>query len=48
MNSWDEVYKNIVHLDEENKALKEHVNNLIQKIRELKEENNRLRKEKER
>lgn len=48
MKNWEEVYKNIVHLEEENEALKEHVNNLIQKIRELKAENSKLRKEKER
>lgn len=48
MNSWDEVYQSIAELEEENRALREHVNKLIQKLRKLKYENHRLRKEKER
>lgn len=47
MNSWEDVYKHIAELEEENKALKGHINNLIQKLRKLKYENHRLRKEKE-
>ena len=48
MNSWEEVYRHIAELEEENKAYREHINKLIQKIRKLKYENHRLIKEKER